>query len=97
MTSFMTRFVTCSRSLFANVAVLAVMAAGLGACVAPVAYTDAYGYPAYYGYPYDYGYPAYYGYPGYYYGPPAYYAYPAPLFFHGSVFFHSGGGRGHRW
>lgn len=92
----MTRSMTRSRSLFAKVALLAVVASGLGACVAPVAYTDAYsGYPVYYDYP-TYGYPAYYGYPSYYYGPPAYYAYPAPLFFHGSVFFRSGG-RGHRW
>lgn len=94
----MTRAVRCFRSWFAKVAMPAVMATGLGACVAPVAdpvaasgYPAYYEYPTYYGYPVYYGYPASYGYPGYNYGPPAYYA--PPVFF-GSVFFHSGGGRG---
>lgn len=90
------------RSLLVKAAVLALMGAGLAACVAPVADPVAYSgypaeyYPAYYDHPAYYGYPGYYTYPGYYYGPPAYYAYPPP-FFYGSVFFHSGGrGRHHR-
>lgn len=95
---------TQSRSLLAKAAVLALMGAGLAACVAPVADPVAYSgypaeyYPAYYDHPAYYGYPAYYpdyyAYPGYHYGPPAYYAYPPPVFY-GSVFFRSGG-RGHR-